>query len=90
MSMKMDNGDLSSTDQEHIDVFCPHFDRVLNNKKDIDFTVLELIEQRDVMPSLTTHSPETNSNKQSINSRLGRRLVSTMCHQRRLRRWTKS
>ncbi|EJK58846.1 hypothetical protein THAOC_20995 [Thalassiosira oceanica] len=49
MSMKMDNGELSSTDEEHIGVFGPHFDRVLNNKKDIDFTVLELIEPRETM-----------------------------------------
>ena len=52
MSMKMEDGGLSSTDEEHIGVFGPHFDRVLNNKKEIDFTVLELIKQRETMTEL--------------------------------------
>ena len=52
MSMKMENGELSSTDEEHIGVFGPHFDRVLNNKKDIDYTVLDLIDQREEMTEL--------------------------------------
>ncbi|EJK48921.1 hypothetical protein THAOC_32244 [Thalassiosira oceanica] len=49
MSMKMENGELLSSDEEHIRVFGPHFNQVLNNKKDIDFTVLEHIEPRETM-----------------------------------------
>ncbi|EJK66802.1 hypothetical protein THAOC_12239 [Thalassiosira oceanica] len=45
----MGNSELWSTDEEHIGVFGPHFDRVLNDKKDIDFTVLELIDRRETM-----------------------------------------
>ena len=49
MSMKMENGEYTSTDDENIQIFGPHFTQVLNNKRDVDFTVLDLIKQHDTM-----------------------------------------
>ena len=49
MSMKMANGEYTGTDEERIEIFEPHFDQVLNNKRDVNFTVLDLIKQHETM-----------------------------------------
>ena len=52
MWMRLPNGELEMTDAENVSVFGPHFHRVFNNHKPIDWPVLDKIKQREVMGKL--------------------------------------
>ena len=50
--MRLSHGELATTDAENASVFGPHFHRVFNNHRPIDWTVLYNINQREVMEKL--------------------------------------
>ena len=49
MSMRLENGELASNAREHVRVFGTHFDKVLNNHRPGDRSVLDLLEQQPCM-----------------------------------------
>ena len=46
MSMCLESGELASKAKENMSVFGVHFNKVLNNHRPIDYTVLDLIKQK--------------------------------------------
>ena len=52
MQMQLTNGELATTDAENASVIVPQFHRVFNNNRLIDWTVLDKINQREVMDKL--------------------------------------
>ena len=50
--MQLLNRKLATTDAENASVFGPHFHRVFNNHRPIDWPVLDKINQREVMDEL--------------------------------------
>ena len=52
MQMRLPNGELATTDAENASVFGPHFHRVFNNYRPIDWPVLEKTKQREVMEKI--------------------------------------
>ena len=52
MRIRLPNGELATTDTENASVFGPHFHRVFNNHRPIDWPVLDKIKQREVMDEL--------------------------------------
>ena len=52
MAMKNEDGSVTQCDDGHMNVFHPHFKRVFNNHKEVDFTVLDLIPQQEMMQYL--------------------------------------
>ena len=52
MWMRLPNGELATTDAENASVFGPHFHRVFNNHRPIDWPVLDKIKQIYVMDEL--------------------------------------
>jgi hypothetical protein len=46
MAMKMEDGKLASNSKENMSVFGPHFDRVYNNHRPVDLSILEEVPQR--------------------------------------------
>ena len=52
MRMRIIIGELSTTDSENASAFGPHFHRVFNNHRLIDWPVLDKIRQREVMDEL--------------------------------------
>ena len=50
--MQLPNGELATADAENASVFGPHFNRVFNNHRLIDWSVLDKIKQREVMDEL--------------------------------------
>ncbi len=57
MVMKMENGKLVSSAKENMSVFGPHFERVYNNHRPVDLSILEEVPQRPTM--LDIDSPIT-------------------------------
>ncbi len=57
MAMKMENGRLTSNAKENMSVFGPHFERVYNNHRPVDLSILDEIPQRP--PLLDIDSPIT-------------------------------
>ena len=49
MAMKMTDGKLTSNGKECMTVFGPHFDRVFNNHRPVDPTILDDIPQRPIL-----------------------------------------
>ena len=54
MAMINEDGSLAQNYKENMDVMHPRFGRVFNNKNNADFTVLNLIPQREMMKYLDT------------------------------------
>ena len=52
MALKLPNGKLAENDAENQSVMHPHLNKVYNNTRPVDYTVLELIEQRAIMEEL--------------------------------------
>ena len=52
MQMRLTNGELETTDTENASVFGPHFHRVFNNYRQIDWPVLDKIKKREVTDEL--------------------------------------
>ena len=52
MWMRLPKWELATTDAENSSVFGPHFHRVFNNHRPIDWTVLDKINQIEVMDEL--------------------------------------
>ena len=50
--MSLPNGELAMTDAENSFVFGPYFDRVFNNRRSIDWPVLDKIKQIDMIEEL--------------------------------------
>ena len=48
ISMRNEDGSLAQNDKENMNVMHPHFCRVFNNNKNIDFAVPNLIPQREM------------------------------------------
>jgi hypothetical protein len=66
MSMRLVSGELASNTKENMSVFGPHFTKVLNNHRPVDYSVLDLIEQKPCLTSIDT--PVTFSKvKQALN-----------------------
>jgi hypothetical protein len=49
MSMRLENGELASNARKNVSVFGAHFDKVLNNHRSVDHSVLDLLEQKPCM-----------------------------------------
>ncbi len=66
MSMHLANGEPASNVKENMSVFGAHFNKVLNNHRPVDYSVLDLLEQK---PCLTLiNNPITFSEvKRAIN-----------------------
>jgi hypothetical protein len=54
MSPHLKNGELASNAKANMSVFGMHFNKVLNNHRPIDYTVLDLIEQKRCLTSINT------------------------------------
>ena len=52
MRMRLPNGEIATTDVENAYIFGPHFHRVFNNHRLLDWPVLDNINQREVMEKL--------------------------------------
>ncbi len=66
MSMHLATGELASNAKDNMSVFGAHFDKVLNNHRPVDHSVLDLLEQKPCMTSID--NPITFSEvKQAIN-----------------------
>ena len=52
MCMRPPNGELAMTDAENASVFGPHFHRIFNKYRPLDWPVLNNIKQRDVIEEL--------------------------------------
>ncbi len=50
MSMHLANGELASNAKENMSVFGAHFNKVLNNHRPVDYSILDLLKQK---PCLT-------------------------------------
>ena len=68
MVMKMADGKIATNGKENMAVFGPHFDRVFNNHRPVDLTILDDVPQRPPFMTLTCTShlqklmlPLTNS-----------------------------
>ena len=46
MAMKLENGNLATNGKENMEVFGPHFERVFNNHRPVDPTILDDVPQR--------------------------------------------
>ena len=46
MAMKLENGNLATNGKENMQVFGPHFERVFNNHRPVDPTILDDVPQR--------------------------------------------
>ena len=64
MRMRLPNGELATTDVENASLFGPHFHRVFNNHRLIDWPVLDKIKQREVIDKLN-HPISWNEIKKS-------------------------
>ena len=49
MRMRRQNGELATTDKENMEVMMPHFTKVFNNDKPVDWTLLNEIKQKATM-----------------------------------------
>ncbi len=54
MSMCLKNGELTSNAKENMSVFEMNFNKVLNNHRPIDYTILDLIKQKPCLTSIDT------------------------------------
>ena len=63
MRMRLPNRGLATTDAENASIFGPHFHRVCNNHRPIDWPVLDNIKQREVMKILYQPIPWDEINK---------------------------
>ena len=52
MAMKMENGKTATNGKENMAVFGPHFERVFNNHRPVDLTILNEIPQRPILHEL--------------------------------------
>ena len=52
MSMRLASGELASNAKENMSVFGLHFTNVLNNHRPVDYSVLNLLEQKPYMTSI--------------------------------------
>jgi len=75
--MRLASGELASNAKENMSVFGLHFNNVLNNHRPVDYSVLDLLEQKPCMTSID--NPITFSEvKKAINKlKRGSRLVLT-------------
>ena len=48
MAMKTEDGSLASNDKENMQVMYPHFQRVFNNHRAVDNSVIDLIPQQEI------------------------------------------
>ena len=55
MAMRNEDGSLAQNNKENMNVMHPHFGKVFNNQKEVDFTVLDLIPRRESMEHLDKH-----------------------------------
>jgi hypothetical protein len=66
MSMRLESGDLASNATENMSVFGAHFQKVLNNHRPVDYSVLDLLKQKPCLTSI--NNPITFSKvKRAIN-----------------------
>ncbi len=54
MSMRLESGELASNAKKNMSVFGPHFTKVLNNHRPVNYSVLDLIEQKPCLTSIDT------------------------------------
>ncbi len=52
MAMKMLNGNIATNGKENMSVFGPHFERIFNNHRPVDLTILDKITQHPVLSKL--------------------------------------
>ena len=52
MAMRLPNGELAKNDEENMSVMGPHLNKVFNNHRPVDDTVLDLLEQREKFDDL--------------------------------------
>eukprot|EP00978_Attheya_sp_CCMP212_P032042 scaffold123373_cov40-Attheya_sp.AAC.1 len=52
MKMRKEDGELARSDSENADVMAGHFKKVFNNHRPIDLSVLDELEQREIISSL--------------------------------------
>ena len=55
MRLRLPNGDLATTDAENASVMGPHLAKVYQAHRPVDFSVLQDLPQRPMMPELDTH-----------------------------------
>jgi hypothetical protein len=73
MSMHLESGELASNAKENMSVFGPHFTNVLNNHRPVNYSMLDLIEQKPCLTSIDT--PITFSEvKRATSSKRANRL----------------
>ncbi len=66
MSMRLESGDLALNAKENMSVFGAHFQKVLNNHRPVDYSVLNLLKQKPCLTSI--NNPITFSEvKRAIN-----------------------
>jgi hypothetical protein len=54
MSMRLESSELASNAKKNMSVFSMHFNKVLNNHRPVDYTVLDLIEQKLCLIAINT------------------------------------
>jgi hypothetical protein len=54
MAMKMENGKTATNSKENMAVFGPHFERVFNNHRPVDLTILDEIPQRPILHKINS------------------------------------
>jgi hypothetical protein len=52
MSMQLESGNLASNAKENMSVFGAHFQKVLNNHRSVDYSVLDLLKQKPCLTSI--------------------------------------
>ncbi len=54
MSMRLESGELASNAKKNMAVFGTHFTKVLNNHRPVDYSVLDLLEQKPCLTFINT------------------------------------
>lgn len=52
MAMRMEDGTLAKDHKDNMKVMYPHFQRVFNNHRPVDDTVLQLVKERDTLEEI--------------------------------------
>jgi hypothetical protein len=87
MALKLPNGKLAENDAENQSVMHTHLNKVYNNKRQPDYTVLDLIEQRTIMEELDAPFTWKEFSKPLMDSKTVKRQDLTEFLQRHLKQW---
>jgi hypothetical protein len=92
MSMRLENGKLASNAKENMSVFGMHFDKVMNNHRPVDRSVLNLLEQKPCMMVMVIDNPIVllKSNEPSTSWRKGKHQASMGSPPKHSKKWTTS